>query len=576
MRAFKLSCMMLLLSALVTPLKSFGASVEVAEGIFVDGSSLYISASVESLPDLQLNPTDIYCYAATPPACSENTFTGYDGTLHIPRSSMAAYFSALYWNNFIHYSADAIEPQAVSISQESVTLEVLDGLVLTASVSPANATPNEVTWSSSNTQVATVENGSVRAVNSGECDIIATCFDKIAVCHVKVNPPSIIHTINVIENQVNIKPNQSTTLTVNCSPDWTDLVATSSNPSVARATVVDYNKILVEGLGVGKATITVSTADGKAKTDSCLVYVDSEPGDVNANGIVGIDDVTTLIDYILSSGTDSINLSYADTNHDGNITIADVTYLIDYLLTGEWPSLQEAKLNFVVNDIPFTMVLVKAGTFTMGATEEQLDEAFDFEKPAHQVTITRDYYMCETEVTKQLWVSLMNTDPSWTGTSNLSPVENVTWDMCQEFIAKLNEITGKNFRLPTEAEWEFAARGGNLSQGYKYSGSDDINEVAWYKGNSVVGRIGTPHDVGQKKPNELGLYDMSGNVQEWCQDYYSNYTSESQTDPTGPTSGSERVARGGYAEAPAKSCRVSMRSQTNPSYGLYIGLRLAL
>ncbi|MBQ9556870.1 MAG: SUMF1/EgtB/PvdO family nonheme iron enzyme [Muribaculaceae bacterium] len=565
----------LLLSAAIVPFNVSGAIVEAAEGVFVDGTKLYISSSVESLPDLQLNPTDIYCYAVTPPTCTENTFTGYDGTLHIPRSSMDAYISALYWNYFIHYSIDAIEPQTVSISQESLTMEIMDNIVLTASVYPANATPNDVTWSSSNTQVATVINGKVTAVGNGECDIIASCFDKIAACHVKVTAQA---TIEVLTDAINIITNQSTTLAVYCYPYWTDLVVTSSDPSVARATTTsDPSRILVEGISEGKATITVSSADGNATPDSCIVWVHAPQGDVNIDGNVTIDDVTSLIDYLLTDDSSSISLNNADTNYDGHINIDDLTCLIDYLLSGNWPASKDAKLTFVFNDISFTMILVKAGTFTMGATEEQLDDAYDSEKPAHEVTISHDFYICETEVTKQLWRSIMGSDPSYIGSSNLCPVTNVNWNMCQEFITKLNEFTGQNFRLPTEAEWEFAARGGNLSQGYKYSGSDDINEVAWYNNNSTLGNIAYTHPVGQKKANELGLYDMSGNAKEWCQDYYGLFSNDSQIDPTGPTSGNYRVTRGGYAGTISKNCRTSARFSTDPSFGsVYNGLRLAL
>lgn len=152
-------------------------------------------------------------------------------------------------------------------------------------------------------------------------------------------------------------------------------------------------------------------------------------------------------------------------------------------------------------------------------------------------------------------------------------MEDVSWDDCQEFIQKLNSLTGRNFRLPTEAEWEFACRGGNNSRGYKYSGSNDIDNVAWYDDNSG----GKTHPVGTKAPNELGIYDMSGNVWEWCSDWYADYTSYSQTNPTGPLSGSYRVIRGGGWGYFAVSCRSSRRNYYDPMYrNRYLGLRLAL
>ena len=222
------------------------------------------------------------------------------------------------------------------------------------------------------------------------------------------------------------------------------------------------------------------------------------------------------------------------------------------------------------------MIAVEGGTFTMGATEEQGSDADPDEKPAHQVTLS-SYYIGKTEVTQELWEAVMGSSLSNFKGTNL-PVEKVSWEDCQEFVSKLNALTGKNFRLPTEAEWEFAARGGNKSRGCKYSGSNTIDDVAWYDSNSSS----TTHPVATKTPNELGIYDMSGNVSEWCNDWYvgSSYTSESQTNPTGPDSGgslSFRVWRGGRWDKPADWCRVSDREGIYPSYRYnYLGLRLAL
>ena len=154
------------------------------------------------------------------------------------------------------------------------------------------------------------------------------------------------------------------------------------------------------------------------------------------------------------------------------------------------------------------------------------------------------------------------------------PVEQVTWNDCQDFIRKLNAKTGRQFRLPTEAEWEYAARGGKKSQGYKYSGSNTIDDVAW---NIETTNDNGTHDVKTKQANELGLYDMSGNVYEWCQDWYGDYSSSSQSDPTGPSSGSDRVYRGGGWYDYAGGCRVSSRSFNSPGFANFsLGLRLAL
>ncbi len=235
------------------------------------------------------------------------------------------------------------------------------------------------------------------------------------------------------------------------------------------------------------------------------------------------------------------------------------------------PEPQKEKIPFTVNGISFKMVFVEGGTFTMGATEEQGSDAFSDEKPTHSVTLS-DYYIGETEVTQELWKAVMGKNPSYFKGNDL-PVERVSYKDVQKFITKLNQKTGKTFRLPTEAEWEYAARGGKKSKGYKYSGSNNINDVAWYYDNSNS----KTHSVKTKQPNELGIYDMSGNVEEWCSDWYGDYTSYSQTNPQGPSSGSYRVIRGGSWSFNAKGCRVASRIHIYPSNGYDdLGFRLAL
>ena len=226
---------------------------------------------------------------------------------------------------------------------------------------------------------------------------------------------------------------------------------------------------------------------------------------------------------------------------------------------------------FTVRGVSFEMVRVEGGTFRMGATAEQEDEAWDDEMPVHSVTLS-SYYIGKTEVTQALWQAVMGSNPSRSRGADL-PVENVSWDDCQEFIRKLNALTGQNFRLPTEAEWEFACRGGNNSRGYKYSGSNYIDNVAWYDGNSGD----KTHPVATKLPNELGIYDMSGNVWEWCSDWWGDYSSGAQTNPKGPYDGSYRVQRGGGWNISAGYCRSSFRYYFNPTYRIGdLGLRLAL
>ena len=223
------------------------------------------------------------------------------------------------------------------------------------------------------------------------------------------------------------------------------------------------------------------------------------------------------------------------------------------------PRSKEENQIITVNGVSFKMIHVDGGTFTMGATSEQGNDGYVDEKPSHRVTLS-SYYIGETEVTQALWQAVMGSNPSYFKGNN-HPVEEVSWDDCQTFIRKLNGITGKSFRLPTEAEWEFAARGGNKSNGYKYSGSSTVDRVAWYDGNSG----GMTHDVKTKAANELGIYDMSGNVYEWCQDRYGSYSSSAETNPTGASSGSNRVSRGGCWLNNAKSCRLAFRYGRTPS-----------
>lgn len=241
----------------------------------------------------------------------------------------------------------------------------------------------------------------------------------------------------------------------------------------------------------------------------------------------------------------------------------------------------QSPLTITVKGVSFNMIRVQGGTFTMGCTPEQGSDCYDDEKPSHTVTLST-YYIGETEVTQELWKAVMGENPSYFKSGSLErPVEQVSWEDCQTFIRKLNELTGKKFRLPTEAEWEYAARGGAKSAGYKYSGSNDINAVAWYDVNASDKGTSSPdygtHVVKTKKPNELGIYDMSGNVWEWCSDWYGDYTGAAQTNPQGASTGSYRVNRGGSWGNYARICRSSNRDNNSPvNRSDAIGLRLVL
>ena len=216
------------------------------------------------------------------------------------------------------------------------------------------------------------------------------------------------------------------------------------------------------------------------------------------------------------------------------------------------------------------MVYIEAVEFTMGATKEQKGEANSDEKPAHPVVLNC-FNLCKYEVTQELWEAVMGDTPSHFKGKNL-PVENVSWDDCQKFIMKLNELTGKKYRLPTEAEWEYAARGGSNSMHYKYSGGNYAEYVSWCYINSMD----KTHTVGMMKPNELGLYDMSGNVWEWCQDWYGLYDKKTAYYPTGPIKAYNKVFRGGGYDNGDTYCRCSYRNGTAPQNKFKnLGLRLA-
>ncbi len=616
--------------------------------------TLFIMSTVTGVEGLQVNPTTINSYSTMPPTCDGQTFTGYDGALHVPASSLAAYFTAPYWSNFINITGDAVEPTGVTFNKDSVEVLVGNQLTLTATPAPANATPNACIWTSSDESIATVTDGVITAVKAGECDIKAYLLDKTAICHVTVTEitptevtlnqefakleigsqltltatvmpdnatdkqvtwsttNSAVATVDSLghvtavgegecfitatcrdkqamchvividhfiyitldEHDVRLMPNHMMTLTPTVSPANTTLVVTSSDPTVAAARMANGNIQLV-GIKEGTTVITVNSTDGYAEADSCLVKVYTLRGDVNSDGFINISDVTALINRLFSGPAPTISEENADANNDGKITIADVTALINSLLSGEpLPPKDEPiedNLTFTVNGVTFTMVTVEGGTFTMGATPEQGDDALDGEKPAHQVTLS-DYAIGQTEVTQALWVAVMGTNPSRFKDRPENPVELVDWNDCQTFITQLNQLTGRQFRLPTEAEWEYAARGGNKSQGYKYAGSNNVDEVAWYSDN-----CNSTQPVGTKKANELGIYDMSGNVWEWCQDYYGSYTSAAQTNPTGPATGTDRIRRGVGWNGSSSSGRVSHRSSREQTYKYNSqGLRLAL
>ena len=329
------------------------------------------------------------------------------------------------------------------------------------------------------------------------------------------------------------------------------------------ATVLVDNKMVRGNNGVAKTTLPVGQ-------HSFVVFCDgyeSEEGTVKLKASAPSNLQITLMKESVGAGI--VNQQQSENQQSSN------TYVVSSSNNSSGsPSVASGGNAIsipVKNGISIEMVKVEAGTFMMGATSE-MENPTDNEKPVHQVTLTNDYYMGKYEVTQALWQTVMGSNPSEFKGGTL-PVETVNWNDCQEFISKLNSMTGRKFRLPTEAEWEYAARGGKESRGYQYSGSSNISDVAWYDGNSGS----KTHAVGTKQPNEIGIYDMAGNVSEWCQDWKGSYNSASQTNPIENHNGLYRVHRGGGWGYLVRYCRSSYRNNSSPDERYdHVGLRLAL
>ena len=230
-------------------------------------------------------------------------------------------------------------------------------------------------------------------------------------------------------------------------------------------------------------------------------------------------------------------------------------------------------LSFQVGDASFRLQRVEGGAFVMGATHDQYDEHTITDKPAHTVVLS-PFYMAETEVTNELWHIVMPERRIVEGWMNpQQPITYVTWDDAQLFLQRLDSLTGMPFRLPTEAEWEYAARGGNQSKGYRFAGGDIADKVAWYTTNAGFKK----HQVAQMLPNELGLYDMTGNVSEWCQDWFGQYYYGTEPNPKGPETGEKRIVRGGSYDNCADNIHISCRQYFLPDEANNcIGFRVAL
>lgn len=269
----------------------------------------------------------------------------------------------------------------------------------------------------------------------------------------------------------------------------------------------------------------------------------------------------------IKSGIPIVNIKFSD-----ELTNAEPKWNVFVTDSVNYTDIDTGAKVIKIKESLFKMVLVKRDSFIMGASLQEGGENKD-EQILHEVTLD-SFYIGETPVTQDLWNTIMEYNPCKIKNKKL-PVTNVSWEDCQSFIKKLNDITDLKFRLPSEAEWEFSARGGIKGKlnGYKYSGSNTITDIMWYSKNSE----NHPHEVSQKRPNELGLFDMSGNVWEWCNDWYASYDKRSVFNPTGPAIGEKKVCRGGSFLSVAKDCRNTIREKDFPDEKSEdLGFRLAL
>ena len=424
-----------------------------------------------------------------------------------------------------------IELERISLDEDFVLLKIGERTKLIPNFYPENATIDKIDWYSTDYDIVTVIGGNIIGLKIGTAKIIVSVRNSNLTTTCIVNVVDDILLPKLTTTATNIGTNTATLggeIIDAGTPAYTErgvCYATTQYP-----VIIKDNKIIVAGSGTGSFTTNVS----------------------------GLTENTEY--YVRAYATNTEGTAYGEqivfkTNNTGS-TVYDPE-----------------------------MISVTGGTFTMGSTD---GEDYGDELPNHQVTLS-SYKIGKYEVTQAQWEEVMAGNPSVFKASNL-PVENVSWNDIvgtsgnyteingikyyeNGFIYKLNQLTGKQYRLPTEAEWEYAARGGMHSANYKYCGSNNYDDVAWCLENSS----GTTHNVGMKQANELGIYDMGGNVFEWCSDWLGSYSSSSQTNPTGAVSGSARVIRGGSWYDVAHGCRVSDRNYPAPlPSDSHVGLRLVL
>ena len=526
---------------------------------------------------------------------------------------------------------ETIEIIKILLNKRELRILAAEEETLTATILPTRASNRNLNWQSDNTDVATVnDNGKVTAIAEGTAVITVAAQDGSGVtekCTVTVlfnnNIPAI--TTLPVENITNSSATLGGNITFAGNPAYTErgiCYSTSRNPTTSS------NKIVIPGSGTGNFTTEVTglsqdiTYYVRAYSINSIATVYgaeisfTTSGNLPAITTLPIENITNNSAKLGGSITFAGNPAYTErgvcystsptpTTGSNKIMIPgsgtgsftteatglseNITYYVRAYAINLEGTAYGNELRFKINSLGIQMVAVQGGSFTMGCTGEQGGECWDYEYPAHQVTLS-SYQISKHQITQKQWQEVMGNNPSYFSGCDNCPVEQVSWNDIvgtsgnytelngiryyeNGFIYKLNQLTGMKYRLPTEAEWEFAARGGNQSNYYKYSGSNNIDEVAWYASNSN----NRTHDVGTKMANELGIYDMSGNVYEWCSDWSGYYGSSSQTNPTGPTTGSYRVLRGGSWGYGAFDCRVSHRGSNPPdSRSRDFGFRVAV
>ena len=471
----------------------------------------------------------------------------------------------------------------VKLNKSSLTLVVYDSEILLATVIPDKATNKKVIFKSSDTSVATVaSNGLVIGLSKGVATITVTTDDGnfSATCNVNVIFVEIPVTgVKLNKTKLHIDVGETEQLITTLSPQYaTNKVVTFTSSDSNVVTVTPDG--LVTAMSNGVSMVSVCTDDGNFR-DSCLITVGVIPvTDVFLNKTMiklKIDESDILFATVLPEYATNKDIKWSSENEqiaivfDGLVSPKGygTTTITVTTLDGNKKATCDLEVYSTIEELD--MVFVSGGEFTMGCTNEQVGDCFSDEYPAHHVTLS-SFQISKYLITQKQWKEVMgNFNPSYFQGDDL-PIETISFFQIDDFIKKLNSITGKKYRLPTEAEWEYAARGGVITNQYKYSGSDDINVVAWF----LINSYNRTHPIDLKEPNELGIFDMSGNVWEVCSDWFGNYVEEPQIDPTGPLNGEYRTSRGGSYDSNAAECRVSARRAFVKKSEKNTGFRLVL